>query len=64
MSAKKWFDADVSLEQLRDKTIAVVGYGIQGRAQANNMKDSGLNVIIGLYKKQNRGNLPKMMDTL
>src|SRR6476659_3093971 len=51
MSAKKWFDADVSLEQLRDKTIAVVGYGIQGRAQANNMKDSGLNVIIGLYKE-------------
>lgn len=51
MSAKKWFDADVSLEHLRNKTVAVVGYGIQGRAQANNMKDSGLNVIIGLYKE-------------
>jgi ketol-acid reductoisomerase len=51
MTAKKWFDGDVSLEQLRNKTIAVVGYGIQGGAQANNMKDSGLNVIIGLYKK-------------
>ena len=51
MTAKKWFDNDVSLEQLRNKTIAVIGYGIQGRAQANNMKDSGLNVIIGLYRE-------------
>ena len=50
MTAKKWFDGDVSLEQLQNKTIAIVGYGIQGRAQANNMKESGLNVIIGLYK--------------
>jgi ketol-acid reductoisomerase len=50
MTAKKWFDNDVSLESVRNKTIAVIGYGIQGRAQANNMKDSGLNVIIGLYK--------------
>lgn len=50
MTAKKWFDSDVSLEQLQNKIIAVVGYGIQGRAQANNMKESGLNVIIGLYK--------------
>ena len=51
MTSKKWFDNDVSLEQLKSKTIAVIGYGIQGRAQANNMKDSGLNVIIGLYKE-------------
>src|ERR671922_3110294 len=50
MTAKKWFDNDVSLEQLKNKTIAVIGYGIQGRAQANNMKDSGIHVIIGLYK--------------
>jgi ketol-acid reductoisomerase len=50
MTAKKWFDNDVSLEPVRSKTIAVIGYGIQGRAQANNMKDSGLNVTIGLYK--------------
>ena len=50
MTAKKWFDNDVSLEPVRSKTIAVIGYGIQGRAQANNMKDSGLKVIIGLYK--------------
>ena len=46
MTAKKWFDSDVSLEQVRNKTIDVIGYGIKGRAKENNMKDSGLSVII------------------
>jgi ketol-acid reductoisomerase len=49
--AKKWFDNDVTLDSLKSKTVAVVGYGIQGRAQANNMKDSGLDVIVGLRKE-------------
>ena len=46
--AQTWKDADISLEPIKDQTIAVIGYGIQGDAQANNMKDSGLNVVIGL----------------
>ena len=46
--AKTWKDDDVSLEPIKDQKIAVLGYGIQGHAQSNNMKDSGLNVIIGL----------------
>ena len=46
--AKTWKDDDVSLEPIKNQTIAVIGYGIQGNAQSNNMKDSGLNVIIGL----------------
>ena len=46
--AKTWKDNDISLDPIKDETIAVIGYGIQGDAQANNMKDSGLNVIIGL----------------
>lgn len=46
--AQTWKDADISLTPIKDQTIAVIGYGIQGDAQANNMKDSGLNVIIGL----------------
>ncbi len=41
-------DGDLSI--LKDKTICVLGYGSQGRHQALNMKDSGLNVIIGLRK--------------
>jgi len=38
------------LKDLEGKTIAVIGYGAQGEAQAQCMKDSGLNVIIGLKK--------------
>lgn len=47
---KVYTDKDVSLDVLRNKTIGVIGYGSQGRAQALNLKDSGLNVIIGLRK--------------
>ena len=45
---KVYYDADVSLDPLKNKTIAVIGYGNQGYAQARNMRDSGLNVILGL----------------
>ncbi|KPV61727.1 MAG: ketol-acid reductoisomerase [Candidatus Bathyarchaeota archaeon BA2] len=45
---KVYYDADVSLDMLKDKTIAVIGYGSQGNAQAQTMRDSGLNVILGL----------------
>ena len=40
-------DEDVSLDILQGKTIAVLGYGIQGRPQALCLRDSGLNVIVG-----------------
>ena len=45
--AQTWKDADISLDPVRGQTVAVVGYGIQGHAQANNMKDSGLDVVVG-----------------
>ncbi len=51
--AKIWKDDDVSLDPIKNQTIAVIGYGIQGDAQSNNMKDSGLNVIIGLKEGGN-----------
>ncbi len=41
-------DKDVSLAVLKNKKIAIIGYGNQGRAQALNLKDSGLNIIVGL----------------
>ncbi|AAK42136.1 ketol-acid reductoisomerase [Saccharolobus solfataricus] len=41
---------DASLEPLKGKTIAVIGYGNQGRVQANIMRENGLNVIIGNVK--------------
>ncbi|MCB1159544.1 MAG: ketol-acid reductoisomerase [Leptospiraceae bacterium] len=46
--AKLYYDDSCDLSILSGKTIAVIGYGSQGHAQAQNMKDSGLNVIIGL----------------
>ncbi|MBI3253644.1 MAG: ketol-acid reductoisomerase, partial [Nitrosopumilales archaeon] len=46
--AKTWKDDDVSLDPIKNETIAVIGYGIQGNAQANNLHDSGLKVIVGL----------------
>lgn len=44
---KTYFDADASLDALRDQTLAIIGYGNQGRAQALNLRDSGLKVIVG-----------------
>ena len=47
MAAKIYYDNDVDLSVLKDKTIAILGYGSQGHAQAQNLKDSGCNVIVG-----------------
>ncbi len=44
---KIYYEKDADLNVLKDKTIAIIGYGIQGRGQALNLRDSGLNVIIG-----------------
>lgn len=48
--AKLYYDQDANLELLKDKKIAVLGYGSQGHGQAQNLKDSGLDVIVGLKK--------------
>jgi ketol-acid reductoisomerase len=49
MAAKIYTDKDASLDPLKDKTCAVIGFGSQGHAHALNLKDSGVKVIIGLY---------------
>ena len=57
--AKKWrnekwqrfyYQEDCNLSLLDGKTIAIIGYGSQGHAHALNLKESGCNVIIGLYE--------------
>ncbi|NJL87574.1 MAG: ketol-acid reductoisomerase [Leptolyngbyaceae cyanobacterium SM1_1_3] len=48
--ARMYYDTDANLDLLNGKTVAVIGYGSQGHAHALNLKDSGVNVIIGLYK--------------
>lgn len=48
--AKIYYQEDCNLSLLEGKTIAVIGYGSQGHAHALNAKESGMNVIIGLYE--------------
>ena len=50
MPAKIYYDQDADLSLIKGKTIAVIGYGSQGHAHALNLKDSGQNVVVGLYK--------------
>ncbi|MCM1564393.1 MAG: ketol-acid reductoisomerase [Dehalobacter sp.] len=52
--AKMYYDQDADLGLLKGKTIAVMGWGSQGHAQSQNLKDSGLNVIVGLRKNSPR----------
>ena len=47
---KIYYEKDVNMDVLKDKTIAVIGYGSQGMAQSRNMAESGLDVIVGLRK--------------
>jgi ketol-acid reductoisomerase len=51
MPAKIYSDKDADLNLFKGKTLAVLGFGSQGHAHALNLKDSGCNVIIGLYPK-------------
>ena len=44
--AKIYYDKDADLDVIQDRTIAIIGYGIQGRGQALNLRDSGLKVIV------------------
>jgi ketol-acid reductoisomerase len=44
-----YYDEDANLDLLAGKTVAIIGYGSQGHAHALNLKDSGVNVIVGLY---------------
>jgi ketol-acid reductoisomerase len=50
MPAKVYTDKDADLNVLKGKTLAVLGFGSQGHAHALNLKESGCNVIIGLYE--------------
>jgi ketol-acid reductoisomerase len=47
---KIYYDKDVKKWALKGKTICIMGYGSQGHAHANNLKESGENVIIGIRK--------------
>jgi ketol-acid reductoisomerase len=44
---KIYYDKDADLSLIKSKTVAIIGYGSQGHAHANNLKDSGVNVVVG-----------------
>jgi len=46
--ARMYYNKDANLNVLKGKKVAVIGYGIQGRAQSLNLKDSGVDVVVGL----------------
>ncbi len=48
--SKMFYDKDCNLGLLEGKTVAIIGYGSQGHAHAQNLRESGVNVIIGLYE--------------
>ncbi len=45
---KVYYDKDADMSTLQGKTVAIIGYGSQGHAHANNLKDSGVKVVVGL----------------
>ena len=47
--SKMYYDKDCNLSLLTGKTVAVIGYGSQGHAHAQNLSDSGVSVVVGLY---------------
>lgn len=66
--ATMYYDNDCNLSLLNGKTVAIIGYGSQGHAHAQNLKDSGVNVIVGLTpssakRKQAEADGLKVFDT-
>ena len=44
----RYYDKDADLSIIQGKKVAIIGYGSQGHAHANNLKDSGVEVVVGL----------------
>src|SRR5512137_519049 len=49
--ARIYYNKDADIKALKGKRVAVIGYGIQGRAQSLNLRDSGVDVVLGLNLK-------------
>ncbi len=46
INEKIYYDNDADISHIKDKSVGIIGYGIQGRAQALNLRDSGINVLV------------------
>ncbi len=60
--ARMYYEKDVDLEVLKNKKVAVLGYGSQGHAHAQNLRDNGVHVVIGLYDGSKSAQKQKKMD--
>src|SRR5439155_9129615 len=47
--ARRFYEKDGNLNDLKGRTVAIIGYGSQGHAHALNLRDSGVDVVVGLY---------------
>ena len=56
---KIYYEKDADKKILKNKKIAIIGYGSQGHAHANNLKESGMDVIVGEVKGANWGKAVK-----
>jgi len=66
--AKMYYDKDCRMDLLKGKTVAIIGYGSQGHAHAQNLKESGVNVVVGLRpnsekRKQAEADGIRVLDT-
>ena len=51
-----YYDKDADLSLIQNKKVAIIGYGSQGHAHANNLRDSGVNVVVGLRSHSETAN--------
>ncbi len=57
---RRFYEKDGSLARLlKGKTVAIIGYGSQGHAHALNLRDSGVDVVVGLPGDRSRGRRPR-----
>ena len=54
-----YYDNDADLSLIQSKKVAVIGYGSQGHAHALNLKDSGVDVAVGLPRRASRARRPR-----
>jgi len=57
--SKMYYDKDCDLGLLKGKTVAIVGYGSQGHAHALNLRDSGVDIVVGLYEGSKSAEIAK-----
>ena len=59
MAAQIWYENDGDLSVLEGKKVAIIGYGSQGHAHALNLRDSGVDVVVGLRPTPSRSTSPR-----